>query len=170
MDAKRKQDLRWAPTLEGALILAIGAVGVWSRQPLVFTSLGPTAYEQIETPERRSAEVYSVIVGHAVGLLSGLVAVGAASARSSPVVNQTHAMDVHRMAACAIAVLLTVLVNLLLRATQPAALSTTLLVALGGYQDLRGQAAIVVGVLLLAILGEPLRRMRLRMREQITDK
>ena len=151
------------------MILAIGAIGLWSRQPLVFTSLGPTAYEQVETPERRSAQLYSVLVGHMVALLCGLVAVAAAGAWGSPTVNQSTTLDWPRVVACALAVALTVILNLLLKASQPAALSTTLLVALGGFEGFRGQVAIVVGVVLLAILGEPLRRMRLRMRRELRE-
>ncbi|HEV2399831.1 MAG TPA: hypothetical protein VGS27_23020 [Candidatus Sulfotelmatobacter sp.] len=35
---------------EGGLILAVGAAGWAAHAPLLFTSLGPTAYELLEQP------------------------------------------------------------------------------------------------------------------------
>jgi hypothetical protein len=49
---------------EGALILAAGAISLALRMPLIFTSLGPTAYEMVERPTSRSAKTYNIIVGH----------------------------------------------------------------------------------------------------------
>lgn len=60
--------------------------------------------------------------------------------------------------------------NLLLRSSQPAALSTTLLVTLGQMQTGRDALAIIAGVILIAIVGEPIRRARLKfMQSDSTD-
>lgn len=67
-----------------------------------------------------------------------------------------------RVACAALAGLLTVFGTLLLRATQPAALSTTLLIALGVMQRKRDALIIMAGVLLMVAVGEPLRRWRAR--------
>ena len=48
------------------------------------------------------------------------------------------------------------------RAAQPAALATTLLIALGAMQTGRDAIAIVVGMLIVTALGQPLRHFRLR--------
>jgi len=56
---------------------------------------------------------------------------------------------------------LTTLVTILLRAPNPAAGSTTLLVALGSFRTGRDAVAVVVGVLIVAIVGDVLRRLRL---------
>jgi len=66
------------------------------------------------------------------------------------------------MWATAISVALTTLASLALRAGQPAALATTLLVSLGAMQTRRDAIVIVVGVLLMAAIGEPVRRLRLK--------
>ena len=57
--------------------------------------------------------------------------------------------------------MLTVVLNLLLKASQPAAISTTLLIASGLLQKPHDAAVIMGSVLLMALVGEPLRRLRL---------
>ena len=52
---KRTEDLLWATLGEGGLVLALAAIGWAARQPLIFASLGPTAYELVEQPQVRSA-------------------------------------------------------------------------------------------------------------------
>ncbi len=59
-----------------------------------------------------------------------------------------------------IAVTLTTFATLLLRASQPASLSTTLVISLGVRQTVRDAWALVAGVLIIAAAGEPLRRVR----------
>ena len=61
-----------------------------------------------------------------------------------------------------IAAALTTFVTLVLGAGQPAALATTLLVSTGGMQTRRDALVIVVGILLIAAVGEPVRRFRLK--------
>jgi len=67
-----RKDL-WAATLgEGSLILAVALVGFTTYHPFVLASLGPTAYEQVETPERPSARPYNVILGHILAARRGM--------------------------------------------------------------------------------------------------
>lgn len=67
------------------------------------------------------------------------------------------------MWAVVIAAILTTIINLLLKSGQPAALVTTLVVGLGSMQTWRDALAMIVAVVLIAIIGEPVRRARLRM-------
>ena len=55
-----------------------------------------------------------------------------------------------------------VLFTLILKAGQPAALATTLLISLGAMQSGRAAIAIVVGVLIMTVIGEPIRFFRLK--------
>jgi len=48
------------------------------------------------------------------------------------------------------------------RAQQPAALSTTLLIATGSMQRLQDGPIIMIAILLMTAVGEPLRRWRMR--------
>lgn len=155
-----KKDLLIAPIGEGLLILIAALAGWATQQPLIFASLGPTAYELIETPHRRSAEPYSLVVGHLVGVGAGYLALFVTGAwHAAPVSNA--GMPLERVWCTCLAAMLTVLVNLLVRASQPAAVSTTLLIAAGLLQARKDAAIILCAVLLMAFVGEPLRRIRL---------
>lgn len=156
-----KKELIIAPAGEALLIFVAAAAGWATHQPLIFASLGPTAYELIETPHRRSAEPYSLIVGHLAGVGSACFSLFVTHAWSAPPVSQAG-VPLVRVGCTVLAAALTVLINLLLRASQPAAISTALLIAVGMMQKPHDVAVMIAAVLLMAIVGEPLRRIRLR--------
>lgn len=151
------------PLLEAALLVVVGGIGLVLNLPLLFTSLGPTAYEQIEKPKEQSARPYNIIVGHLVALMSGFIALFLLRALHAPVASG-H-LTGGRVLAGGLGCFLTALLNLLLKASQPAAFSTALLVTLGSYESPRAALAIVIAVLLLTAIGEPLRRRSLQLRE-----
>lgn len=68
----------------------------------------------------------------------------------------------HMLWPAVLSVVITTAATLLLNASQPAALSTALLVSLGSMQTSRDAVAIIIGVLVVAAIGEPVRRQRLR--------
>jgi hypothetical protein len=149
---------------EGGLLLIVGVVGLAVRMPLLLASLGPTAYEQAEMPHLRSSRPYNVVVGHMAALAAGFVAVALVHAWNAPKVLAAGQLTSARVWACVIAAALTAFVTLVLRASQPAALATTLLVALGAFQTKRDALVVICAVLLLAVIGEPVRRLRLAKR------
>lgn len=159
---KRSEDIFLATLGEGSLIFAVAAIGWATRQPLIFASLGPTAYELVEMPQTRSARIYNVIVGHLVGLGAGFVAIYLLNAWRAPNVLSQGTVTSQRLWAVVIAATLTTLGTLLLKASQPASLATTLLVSLGAMQTGRDALAIIAGVLIITALGEPIRRFRLK--------
>jgi len=159
---KNRADLFWAPLGEGGLVLAIAAIAWATNQPLIFASLGPTAYELVEQPQLPSARTYNVIVGHLIGLGSGFLAVYLMNAWAAPNVMAGGVVSPERVWAMTISAALTTLVTLVLRAGQPAALATTLLISTGAMQTRRDAVVIVAGILLIAALGEPVRRFRLK--------
>lgn len=161
----QRRDLIVAPAAEAALILVVAAVGWATRQPLIFASLGPTAYEMIETPERRSAQPYCVVVGHLIGVGAGFLALWATGAWSAAPVSAAG-VPAMRIWSATMAAALTVLGTLLARASQPAATATALLVAMGLLQAPRDAGLLMAGVVLMTILGEPLRLLRLRSRKE----
>jgi hypothetical protein len=154
------------PLAEGVLLLAIGGIGFALKLPLLFTSLGPTAYEQIEKPDASSARPYNILVGHSVALVSGLVALFLVHAFQAPVPSAAGHLTGSRIFASVLGCVLTALVNLLLDASQPAAFSTALLVTLGSYESARDALTILLAVLCLTVLGEPLRRASLKLRSK----
>lgn len=162
----RKADLAIAPLSEGALIVLLAVIGWGMRWPFIFASMGPTAYEMIEQPQLKSARPYNVIVGHVAGLGCAWLALWICAAAASPKVATAGFVAGPRLWAALLSVVLTTLITLVLRASQPASLSTTLLVSLGSMQTARDAAAIVIAVLILAAAGEPLRRLRLKARQK----
>jgi HPP family len=155
-------DLLWGTLGEGSLVLALGLISVAARQPLVFASLGPTVYELVEQPQTRSARIYNIIVGHLTGLGAGFFAIYLLKAWTEPNVIATGLVTWGRLWAVALAATLTTFGTLALKAAQPAALATTLLVSLGAMQTRRDAVAIVAGVLVTTLIGEPVRRFRLK--------
>ncbi len=143
---------------EGALILAAGAISLVLRMPLLFTSLGPTAYEMVERPTSRSAKTYNVIVGHMLGLAAGFCSLWVLNAWNAPKVAAAGFVSSARLWSAVLAVVVTTIAALAMKASQPASLSTTLLVSLGSMQTREDAVAIAAAVLLLAAIGEPLRR------------
>lgn len=161
MDAGWVKRWEWlvAPICEAALIFAVGVVAWASRSPMLFASLGPTAFELVETPDRPTARVYNVVVGHGCGIASGLLALvvlGQWSARPAP----GGGLTLVRVLTAALAALLTVLFTLLIKAGQPAAVASSLVVALGPGQHWRQAGFMVSAIVFLRVVAEPLRRWR----------
>jgi hypothetical protein len=159
---RNRADLVWATLGEGGLVLVLAAIGWAVRQPLIFASLGPTAYELVEQPQLRSARTYNIIVGHLIGLAAGFFAVYLLHGWAAPNVILTGVVSEERLWAATIAATLTTLVTLVVKAGQPAALATTRLVSLGSMQTRRDAIAIIAGVLIIAAIGEPVRQYRLK--------
>ncbi len=164
---KRWPDAAWAPLSAGLLMLWVGLVGLALHQPLLFPSLGPTAFLLAETPDQPASRPYNTLVGHGAGLLAGLISVWVTGTAHAASVLATHDLTAPRALASVLAVVMTLLALTWLRAQHPPAAATTLLVALGGIQPtVHGVAVVVGGVLLLEALGEPLRRWRLSARTE----
>lgn len=69
-------ELLVAPICEGLIIAAVCLVSIMGKNALIFSSLGATAFEQIEKSRSKTARAYNVIIGHFVGIACGFVAVG----------------------------------------------------------------------------------------------
>lgn len=147
---------------EGTIILIVGGIGLLTRNALIFSSLGATAFEQVEKSRSKSARPYSVVLGHLSGIVCGFASVALLRVWKEPAVLSSHELTAGRLWAAVLAVTLTAAVNQLMKATQPAACSTTLLVAMGSFSGLHQAFLLVAGVLAIAFIGEPMRRLRIR--------
>lgn len=151
----------WGALATGGILLVVGLLGLVADQPWLFPSLGPTAFLQVQTPYRPASSFYNTVVGHSVGLAAGFFAVLVLGAGDASSVMATHHLTAVRMWAAVLAMTLTMLVSLLLKAPHPPAAATTLLVALGGFAPTVNAALTVeAGVLIVAVIGEGLRRVR----------
>ncbi len=141
-------------TFLGSLIV-IGLSATWAwvvQQPLVFPSLGATAFLIFETPMAEVGSPRNTVIGHSVGILAGalaLVLFGLFNAPSAYVTGVTPA----RIGALALAVALTGGVLRVLRSAHPPAGATTIIVASGLLATPRQMLDIFVGVLLLTTAG-----------------
>ena len=163
------KDLLLAPIAEAVLLLAVGVAGLLAHRPLLFASLGPTAYELVETPSSPSARPYNILVGHTIAVACGFFALYVFHVRTTAAVTLLGGLSPARLAVGALAAALTVLLTLLLRAMQPAAVSTTLLISLGSMDRWQDAVLILSGVTLLTLLGIPIRRWRLRSSPSYTE-
>jgi CBS domain-containing membrane protein len=164
MSRSTNKDLLVVPFTEGRLVLVISAVAWATQQPLVFASLGPTAYELIEQPDRQSGRPYNVILGHLIGVGSAFLALAVTAAWHTPAIGAFTTIAMPRMCALLLASALTAFRTLPLGATQPAALSTSLLIASGSMQRGRDAVVITAAVLMLTAMGEPIRRWKKKSR------
>ena len=62
-------------TLAGVLVAVTGALAWVTGRPLIFPSLGPTAYVLAVRPTAPVAQPRRVVGGHAIGVVAGLVAI-----------------------------------------------------------------------------------------------
>jgi hypothetical protein len=161
---KRKAELILVPIAEGFLLLALGGIGLFLKLPLVVTSLAPTAYEQIEKPAQKSSTPYNILVGHFMAVIAALCSLALLRAFHNPSFSKIGYLTADRVFASVLSCVMTAFLNLLLKASQPAAFSTALLITLGTYQSPRAVFTIVLAVMILTVLGEPLRRKSLQLR------
>jgi CBS domain-containing membrane protein len=146
-------------TFVGSLV-AIGLSGTWAyivKQPLVFPSLGATAFLIFETPMAEVGSPRNTIIGHTVGILAGVVSLAVFGLLHAPSV-YVSGITVPRVFAIALAVALTGGVLRVLRAAHPPAGATTIIVASGLLHAPRQLLDIFVGVVLLTIAGWCLNR------------
>jgi hypothetical protein len=152
----------WEP-LAGAAILTVPlALAFAFDRVWLFPSLGPTAYFQATTPGRETSRPYNIMVGHMTGVgaaFLALHAVGAVNSPSIPAVGHPVAL---RMWAALLATALTLLFNVGLRSYHPPAAGTALFIAIGALPATTSTALdIFVGVLLVTVVGDVVRRLRL---------
>jgi CBS-domain-containing membrane protein len=151
----------WSSAMAAGLILFVGLTAYVASEPWLFPSLGPTAYLLASYPDLPASRPYNCLVGHFVGIASGFAALAVFNAWDSPIV-PLNDVSLPRLGAATLAIGLTVLVNHLLRSGHPPAAATTLLVALGTLQKAWSPGMIAVGVILLVVAGELLKRLRRR--------
>jgi hypothetical protein len=153
----------WAPLAAAVLTLVPGLLALATGAPLLFASLGPTAFVVAAQPQSPMARFSNVVAGHAVGFAAGAAAVLLLGAADAPSVFVARELAPPRLWASVLAVAATLLAAAATRiGLHPPAAATTLLVTLGGFRPTWSDAATVaIGVLVVAAVGEVLRRLRL---------
>ena len=153
-------DQVWAPLMSGLLTLIVGGLSLLAGMVWLFPSLGPTIYLQTQRPADPSSRFLNIVLGHLLGLAAGFAGVFLFSAFNDPVTLQTKELTAGRLGAAVVALALTLLLTLLLKAHHPPAGATTLLTALGSIQTAQDAINLMIGVLIIAIAGEFIRKTR----------
>ncbi len=146
---------RWGEAIYAfvACLLALGVSGLaayLAKQPLLFPSLGPTAFLFFEQPLGRQSSPRNTLIGHLVAVLAGALCLALFGLLDDPSILQ-EGVTLARVAAAALSLALTGAVLLMLRASHPPAGATVLIVSLGLLRTPTEMGAIVVGVALLTV-------------------
>ena len=151
----------WAPVAGAVLTAVVGATGLWAGLPWLFPSLGPTIFLQVHKPDLASAQPWNVAAGHAAGIFGGVIGVLLVGAQTSPPVLSSEVLTWPRLWAAVIAMALTLVIQVPLKASHPPAAATALLIALGGIGlTAKELTVLVAGILLVTALGEGAKRLR----------
>ena len=146
-------------TFVGSLLaIAISGLAAWGfDEPLLFPSLGATAFLIFETPMAEVGTPRNTVIGHAVGILAAALSLAIFGLLDAPSAFE-EGVTAARVGAVALSVGLTGGVLRLLRAAHPPAGATTIIVSSGLLSDGDQMLAVVVGVLIVTIAGWLLNR------------
>ncbi|MFI9011531.1 HPP family protein [Actinosynnema sp. NPDC053489] len=135
----------------------IGALAVCTAQPLLFPSLGPTAYLLFATPTHPAASPRNTVVGHVIGVLAGAAGLAAFNLWHTPpdLVHLTWG----RAGAAVLALTLTCGGMAWSNRPHPPAGATTLIIALGVLHTPVQLAEILLGVVLLLVAATAINRL-----------
>lgn len=145
--------------INGLLSIAVmtGAAMV-TGAPLVFPSLGPTAYLLFSDPLAAASAPRNAVLGHGVGVAAGwgsLAVFGLADAGAA----QAMLVTGPRVAAAACSLAVTSAVMVWLRLPHPPAAATTLIVSLGILPRPDELAVLMLAVVLLVAIGWAINRL-----------
>ena len=133
------------------LALSVSGAIAWAvEEPLVFPSLGATAFLAFETPLAEVASPRNTIVGHFTAIAAAAVSLAAFGLLDAPSA-LVEGMTPARVWAVALSVGLTGGVLRLLRSAHPPAGATTIIVSSGLLADPEQMLAVAVGVVLLTV-------------------
>jgi hypothetical protein len=153
-------DQIWAPLMSAVLTFIVGILSLLAGMVWLFPSLGPTIFLQTQKPADPASRFLNIVLGHLLGLASGFAGLFLFHAFNDPVTLQAKELTAGRLVAAVVALGLTLLLTLLLKAHHPPAGATTLLTALGSIQTAQDATNLMIGVLIVAAIGELIRLMR----------
>jgi CBS domain-containing membrane protein len=137
-------------------ILALLAHGLHS--PLVFPSLGPTAFLLFHRPLAPAASPRNALVGHLIGILAGWLSLTVTGLTHAPPILDTGVTWPH-VASAALSIGLTSGLMILFDIPNPPAGATTLIVSLGLIHEPSRYPLLMAGVLGLVVQGFVINRM-----------
>lgn len=136
-----------------ALALAVSGLAAYAvKQPLLFPSLGPTAFLFFEQPMAKPSSPRNTLIGHLVAILAGALSLAVFGLLYHPSI-LAEGVTLARTGAATLSLALTGAVLLLLRSSHPPTGATTLIVSLGLLQTPLEMTMLMVGVVILTVAG-----------------
>jgi HPP family len=156
-------EMVWVPLVSATLIVLVGAIGSWMRQPWLFAALAPTALMVAANPGHETNNFRAIVVGHLAAIACAYLALLMLNATAAPTMLATRVVPFPRIWASAAAMAMLAIVMPQLKSFHPPAAATALLITLGAYR-MTGKTplALMGGVVVMAIAAEALHRFRPR--------
>lgn len=129
----------------------------WISDPLIFPSLGPTAFLLFHRPLAKAASPRNVLAGHFIGILAGWLSLAVTGLTYAPPILQTGVTWPH-VGAAALSIGLTSGLMILLNVASPPAGATTLIISLGLIHEPWKYPILLAGAALLILQGFILNR------------
>lgn len=140
--------------INGFLSIALMAAAAhFTNQPLVFPSLGPTAFLIFYAATRPAASPRNTVVGHLIGAVAGYVSLLAFGLTDVGPALATENVTWARVAAVAMSLGLTAGVMVWARTPHPPAGATTMIVSLGIIRTPAHLGVLMCAIVLLVIQG-----------------
>jgi hypothetical protein len=148
---------RWAGALRTTTVasgtLVLVALGDhFLSFPLIFTALGPTAYQLCFQPDQETSRLRNAVVGHSVAILSGMAALAIFGLWSAPPLVLTGPASLGRVGAVGVAIAATLLILEVTRRHHAPAGTTALLIATGLASPGRRLVGLCLGLLTVIVL------------------
>jgi CBS domain-containing membrane protein len=135
------------------LALAVSGLAAYLfKEPLLFPSLGPTAFLFFEYPLGAGASPRNTLIGHLVAVLAGALSLAIFGLLDHPSILQ-EGVTLARIGAATLSMALTGAVLLLLKSSHPPAGASVLIVSLGLLQTPLEMIMLMSGVLLLTVVA-----------------
>lgn len=142
----------------------VALLGYWAQAPWLIPGVGASAFIQLLLPDKPAGQAYSTGVGQLIGMVGGFVAVLVTGASAAPVMSETHEIALIRVGAVALAVFLTAVVQVPLKAPSAAGAAVAVLIATGVASTSWASVGVIAASIgLVTVFGEAARRALLPM-------
>lgn len=141
------------------MLSALGILAFVFQHPLIFPSLGPTAFLLATKPTAQIASARNTIFGHFIGVACGYTALVVFGLTNTPAMI-VSGISIQFILAAALSIALTSSLMVLFSVEHPPAGATTLIVSLGIMHTIPNIAILMVAVVLLFLLARVINNMR----------
>lgn len=141
----------------GIMLAVLGILALVLRHPLIFPSLGPTAFLMASNPLSKIASPKNAILGHLIGIICGYTSLVIFGLTDTPAII-ISGISIQFIAAAALSIALTSSLMILFSVEHPPAGATTLIISLGIMHTLPEIVVLMIAVILLCFLSSVLNR------------